>query len=71
MGVRKVPMPPSSGFHRSEIVREIESELATQDAWEEEAGVEGPETPIAVRANGVFNYLQECGWFQIDQVAFA
>lgn len=60
------PLPPSHGFSTREIVQDIEEELQIQDVWEAEEG-ETPETPLGIRANGVFNRLLESGWFRIDR----
>lgn len=60
------PLPPSHGFSTREITQDIEDELLLQEVWEDEDS-ETPETPIGIRANGVFNRLLESGWFRIDR----
>lgn len=49
-----------------EITRDIEEELAAQDEWESEDG-QTPETPLGIRAIGVFNHLRDSGWFRVDR----
>lgn len=61
------PMAPINGFAMREITRDIEEELQQQDAWEVEAD-EAPDTPIGVRAIGVFNRLRDSGWLRIERV---
>ena len=46
------PMPPSIGFQRREITAAFERYLLTDDPWEEDG--EAPDTPLAVRANLVY-----------------
>lgn len=60
------PLPPSHGFPTREIIQDIENELLLQEVWDDEDS-ETPETPIGIRANGVFNRLLESGWFRIDR----
>lgn len=60
------PLPPSHGFPTREIIQDIEEELLIHDVWEAEEG-ETPETPIGIRAIGVFNRLRDSGWFRIDR----
>lgn len=60
------PLPPSFGFALREITRDIEEELAAQDEWESEDG-QTPETPLGIRAIGVFNRLRDSGWFRVDR----
>lgn len=60
------PLPPSHGFSTREITQDIEDELLMQEVWEAEDD-EMPETPIGIRANGVFNRLLDSGWFRIDR----
>ncbi|HUX82154.1 MAG TPA: Wadjet anti-phage system protein JetA family protein [Halothiobacillus sp.] len=63
------PLPPSRGFGMRVITQDIEEELETQDAWDDEGG-ETPETPINIRALAVFARLHESGWFRVDQLGF-
>jgi len=65
------PLPPSNGFNMTEIVHAIEDELLTQDAWDSEEGEaqDEPETPLAIRANGVFSRLRDTGWLRVEQFA--
>jgi hypothetical protein len=60
------PLPPSHGFSTREIVLDIEHELLDQDTWVAD-GDENPDTPINIRAIGLFNRLHEAGWLRIDQ----
>lgn len=60
------PLPPSHGFAVRDLMQDIEDELLMQDMWEEEEG-HTPETPIAIRANAVFNYLVDSGWFRLER----
>lgn len=62
----EAPMPPSHGFAMREITRDIEEELQARDAWEFEDG-ETPETPIGIRAIGVFDRLRDSGWLRVDR----
>ena len=60
------PLPPSRGFALREITQDIEDELLSPDAWEAEEG-ETPETPIGIRALGVFNRLLDSGWLRVER----
>lgn len=60
------PLPPSRGYPVRAILQDIEEELVTQDCWENEDS-DAPETPIAIRANGVFTRLQESGWLRVER----
>ncbi len=64
------PLPPSRGYTTREIIADIEDTLLTQDAWEGDEALE-PETPINIRAIGVFNRLLEAGWFKVDRPVFS
>ena len=55
------PLPPSRGYLLSELHKFIENHITYDDAWVEEGGV-SPETPLNVRAIGVFGRLQEAGF---------
>jgi hypothetical protein len=61
------PMPPVHGFPVREIVHDIEEDLAAQDAWDDEGGESAAETPLGIRAIGVFNRLRDAGWFRVDR----
>ena len=60
------PLPPSHGFAVRDVMQDIEDELVTQDAWENEDG-NTPETPLANRANAVFNRLIDSGWIRQER----
>jgi hypothetical protein len=60
------PMPPSAGIPVSDIQKDIAEELSVQDAWESEEGVQ-PETPLAIRAAGVFYRLRDTGWLRVEK----
>lgn len=60
------PLPPSHGFAVRDLTQDIEYELQIQDRWEDEDG-QAPETPIAIRANTVFNYLIDSGWLRLER----
>ena len=63
----EAPLPPSSGFLMREITADIAEELQYQD-WEPEGEDVTQSTPLAVRANMVFNRLREAGWIRVDRV---
>ena len=60
------PLPPSRGYLRAEIHKFIENHITYDDAWVEDGDV-SPETPVNVRAIGVFNRLEEAGWFKAER----
>lgn len=60
------PLPPSHGYPIRVIVQDIEEELQDQDIWESEDG-HTHDTPLNVRANGVFNRLHESGWLRMER----
>lgn len=60
------PLPPSNGYSVKEITQKIEEELVLQSSWQREEE-ETTETPLSVRAVGVFNRLHESGWFRRDR----
>lgn len=62
----EAPMPPSAGIPVNEIVRDVAEELSVQDAWSAEEGV-APETPLLIRAAGVFYRLRDAGWLRVDR----
>ena len=59
------PLPPSHGFAVRAITLDIEDELQTQDAWVPEGAT--LDTPLNIRAIGVFKYLLASGWFRLEQ----
>ncbi len=61
------PLPPSHGYTTREIIADIEDVLLCQDTWESEEG-ETPETPVGIRAAGVFNRLVEAGWYRTEKL---
>lgn len=61
------PLPPSHGYTTREIIADIEDVLLCQDTWENEEG-ETPETPLGIRAAGVFNHLVETGWYRTEKL---
>ena len=60
------PIPPSYGYLQRDIHKDIEDHLTYDEAWEAENG-ESPDTPLNIRAIGIFNQLHECGWFRVDR----
>ncbi len=60
------PLPPSYGFLQREITQEIEDHLKYADEWQPEEG-EQHDTPLNIRAIGVFNRLIETGWFRLEK----
>lgn len=60
------PLPPSHGFTTREIIADIEEALLCQDTWDSEDGYT-PETPIGIRAAGVFAHLVDAGWYRIEK----
>jgi hypothetical protein len=63
----EAPLPPSTGFLMREITADISEELQYQD-WAPEEDEVTPATPLAIRANMVFNRLREAGWLRVDRV---
>ena len=59
------PLPPSYGFLQREITQEIEDHLKYADEWQPESG-DQPDTPLNIRAIGIFNRLVEAGWFRLE-----
>lgn len=65
------PMPPSVGFPRREITAAIERYLLTDDPWEKDAdGEDGdaPDTPLAVRANMIYERFRQAGWLRQERI---
>ncbi len=60
------PLPPSYGFLQRDITQDIEDHLKYADEWQPESG-EQPDTPLNIRAIGVFNRLLEAGWFRPEK----
>lgn len=60
------PLPPSNGFATRDITLDIEEQLIIHDTWEAEENTT-PETPLNIRANAIFNRLQDCGWLRLDR----
>ena len=60
------PLPPSYGFLQREITQEIEDHLKYADEWQPESG-DQPDTPMNIRAIGIFNRLVEAGWFRLEK----
>ena len=60
------PLPPSYGFLQREINQEIEDHLKYADEWQPESG-DQPDTPLNIRAIGIFNRLVEAGWFRVEK----
>ncbi|MBP6535748.1 MAG: hypothetical protein KA211_03295, partial [Xylophilus sp.] len=63
----EAPLPPSRGFLMREITADIAEELHYQD-WAPEGDDVTPATPLAIRANMIFNRLREAGWIRVDRV---
>lgn len=59
-------MPPSHGFLLRDIHEDIEDHIKYDSAWESEDG-ETPDTPLNIRAIGIFNRLQDAGWFKTER----
>lgn len=60
------PLPPSYGFLQREITQEIEGHLRYADEWQPEDG-EQPDTPLNIRAQGVFSRLVDVGWLRLEK----
>ncbi len=63
----EAPLPPSRGFLMREITADIAEELQYQE-WTPEEDDVTPATPLAIRANMIFNRLREAGWLRVDRV---
>ena len=61
------PLPPSTGFLRREIVSALERYLLTDDPWEADDG-EPPDTPLAVRAQSVYDRFRQAGWLRQERI---
>jgi hypothetical protein len=62
----EAPLPPSAGFLSREIIHDIEIELQYQDTWEDDEG-NSPDTPLGIRAVGVFNQLVSTEWIYLEK----
>ncbi|WP_315139322.1 Wadjet anti-phage system protein JetA family protein [Achromobacter marplatensis] len=60
------PLPPSYGFLQREITQEIEDHLKYADEWQPETD-DQPDTPLNVRALGIFNRMLDAGWFRLEK----
>lgn len=54
------PLPPSYGFLQRDVIQEIEECLKYADEWQPESG-DQPDTPLNIRAIGIFNRLVDAG----------
>jgi len=61
------PMPPTQGFPRREITAALERYLLADDPWEDEDG-NGPDAPLNVRANAIYERFRQAGWLRQDKV---
>jgi hypothetical protein len=63
----EAPLPPSRGFLMREITVDIAEELQYQE-WAPDGDDVTPATPLAIRANMVFNRLREAEWIRVERV---
>ena len=61
------PLPPSTGLPRREIVSALERYLLTDDPWEADDG-EAPDSPLTVRAAGVYERFRAAGWLRQERI---
>jgi len=61
------PLPPSGGIPRREIVSAFERYLLTDDPWEADDG-EAPDSPLTVRAAGVYDRFRQAGWLRQERI---
>src|SRR5690606_33855756 len=61
------PLPPSTGLPRREITAALERYLLTDDPWEDAEG-ESPDTPLPVRAAGIYERLRAAGWLRQERI---
>lgn len=59
------PIAPSHGYQSREVIADIEEFLADQNAWAEDG--ESPDTPLGIRAAGVYKRLLEAGWLREER----
>lgn len=52
---------PGEDVQKSAIIRVIESHLLSDDPWECEEGIT-LETPLSIRANGIYGVFRDSGW---------
>ena len=60
------PLPPSYGFLQRDVIQEIEDHLKYANEWQPESG-DQPDTPLNIRAIGIFNRLVDAGWFRLER----
>lgn len=60
------PLPPSYGFLQREITQEMEDHLRYADEWQPE-DEEPLDTPLNIRAQGLFNRLVDAGWLRLEK----
>lgn len=60
--------PEGDGFVRRSITLEIERFIQEDPNWITEEGSEGPETPLSIRSNYIFNRLIDAGWLREDRL---
>ncbi|MBA4192352.1 MAG: hypothetical protein C0467_30645 [Planctomycetaceae bacterium] len=61
------PMPPSHGYLLRDIHKFIEEHITYDDTWVEEEGEAPADTPLNIRAIGIFNRLLDTGWFRTER----
>lgn len=61
------PLPPSTGLPRREITAALERYLLTGDPWEDAEG-EAPDTPLPVRAAGIYERFRAAGWLRQERI---
>lgn len=61
------PLPPSTGLPRREIVAAFERFLLGDDPWEAEDGV-APDSPLPVRAAGLYDRFRQAGWLRQERI---
>jgi hypothetical protein len=60
------PLPPSYGYLLRDIHKVIEEHITYGFQWIDE-GEDSSETPLNIRAIGLFNHLLDCGWFKTER----
>lgn len=60
------PLPPSEGFARNDLTREVQAFLTYSDTWVNEEG-DDLATPNEIRAQMVLNRLIDAGWLRVDR----
>lgn len=61
------PLPPSAGLPRREITAALERYLLTDDPWVDAEG-ESPDTPLPVRAAGIYERFRAAGWLRQERI---